>query len=82
MDSLPVYYRNQNKAWMTGSLFKEWFEKQFVTAVTRFNDENGPRALLLINNGPSHPSDKQLERGEIKAVFLPPNVTSLLQPMD
>lgn len=84
MNSLPVYYRNQTKAWMTGNLFKEWFEKKFVPSVTRFNEENGlpPRALLLIDNAPSHPSDMQLVCRDIKAIFLPPNVTSLLQPMD
>lgn len=69
---------------MTGSLFKKWFEKQFVPAVKRFNEENGlpPQALLLIDNAPSHPADIQLECGEIKAVFLPPNVTSLLLPIN
>lgn len=84
MDSLPVFYRNQNKAWMTGSLFKEWFDTQFVPTVKKFNEENGlpPRALLLIDNAPSHPSDMRLVCGGIKAIFLPPNVTSVLQPMD
>lgn len=84
MNSLPVYYRNQNKAWMTSFLFSEWFAKQFVPSVKKFNEENGlpPRALLLIDNAPSHPSDMRLVCGDIKAVFLPPNVTSLLQPMD
>uniref|UniRef100_A0A1B6GBH2 DDE-1 domain-containing protein n=1 Tax=Cuerna arida TaxID=1464854 RepID=A0A1B6GBH2_9HEMI len=33
-------------------------------------------------NATCHPSDMQLVCGDIKAIFLPPNVTSLLQPMD
>ena len=84
MNSLPVYYRNQKEAWMNSVLFKEWFEKQFVPSVRRFNRENGLplRALLLIDNAPSHPSEMQLVSGDIKAIFLPPNVTSILQPMD
>lgn len=84
MNSLPVFYRNQKKAWMNKELFKEWFEKQFVPAVTHFNKTNNlpNRALLLLDNAPSHPDVSELTNGEIKAVFLPPNVTSLLQPMD
>lgn len=84
MKSLPVYYRNQKKAWMDGKLFKEWFHGQFVPSVRRFSEENhlSPRAILLIDNAPSHPSTEDLCDGEIVAKFLPPNVTPLLQPMD
>lgn len=85
MNSLPVFYRNQNKAWMNSNLFKEWFETQFVPSVTRFNkDSTGlpNKALLFIDNAASHPSDAVLVKDDIKAIFLPPNVTSILQPMD
>jgi hypothetical protein len=39
---------------------------------------------LIINNCEDHPSATELvsERGNIFADFLPPNVTSLIQPMD
>ena len=52
--------------------------------VKKFNKENDlpPRALLVIDNATSHPPDGELVCGEIKAIFLPPNVTPLLQPMD
>ncbi|GFW67927.1 jerky protein homolog-like [Trichonephila clavipes] len=65
-------------------LFKEWFHDQFVLAVKKFNKENDlpQRAILLIDNAPSHPGTEELSSGEIKAIFLPPNVTPLLQPMD
>lgn len=84
MNSLPVFYRHQKKAWMDRVLFQEWFEKQFVPNVKAFNKENElpPSALLLIDNAPSHPEEMQLVCGDIKAIFLPPNVTSILQPMD
>ncbi|GFU05084.1 jerky protein homolog-like [Trichonephila clavipes] len=84
MKSLPVYYRSQKKAWMNAMLFKEWFHDQFVPAVKKFNKENDlpQRAILLIDNAPSHPGTEELSSGEIKAIFLPPNVTPLLQPMD
>ncbi|GFW00056.1 jerky protein homolog-like [Trichonephila clavipes] len=72
------------KAWMNAMLFKEWFHDQFVPAVKKFNKKNDipQRAILLIDNAPSHPGTEELSSGEIKAIFLPPNVTPLLQPMD
>ncbi|XP_046686075.1 jerky protein homolog-like [Homalodisca vitripennis] len=84
MNALPVYFKNQKKAWMDRALFQEWFEKQFVPNVRAYNEENGlpDRALLLIDNAPSHPDDLELVIGDIKAIFLPPNVTSIIQPMD
>lgn len=56
MDALPVYYRDQRKAWMDSALFKEWFEKQFVPSVTKFNEEVvlPNRALLFLANASSH----------------------------
>ena len=40
--------------------------------------------LLVVDNAPTHPTEELLERGngQFKTNFLPPNVTSLLQPMD
>ena len=43
-----------------------------------------PRALLVLDNCSAHPEEDLLvsHDGQVKAVFLPPNVTSLIQPMD
>jgi len=42
------------------------------------------KVLLLLDNAPSHPSTETLnainDKFEVK--FFPPNVTSLIQPMD
>lgn len=40
------------------------------------------KAVLLLDNAPSHPNEEELHSGDIRALFLPPNVTSLIQPMD
>ncbi|XP_053968099.1 jerky protein homolog-like isoform X3 [Anastrepha ludens] len=42
------------------------------------------KALLLIDNAPSHPNGAELitENGQISAMFMPQNVTPLIQPMD
>ena len=42
------------------------------------------KAVLLIDNAPSHPSETELktEDGNIIVMFIPPNVPPLIQPMD
>lgn len=42
------------------------------------------KALLLLDNAPSHPNEDELksEDGQIVTMYLPPNVTPLIQPMD
>ena len=84
MDNLPVKYTNQKNAWMESSIFKTWFFEQFVPSVKKFCDEkNLPhKALLLLDNAPTHPDECELVSGDIRALFLPPNVTSLIQPLD
>ncbi len=85
-DSLPVYYNNQKNAWMTASLFSTWFHNEFVPTIKIKLTELGvePKALLLLDNCSAHPDEDELvsSDGKIEAVFLPPNVTSLIQPMD
>lgn len=80
MDTLPVYLKNKKKAWMDCALFQDWIHNQFVPKVSAFNKENRlpNRAILLIVNAPSHPEEMHLAAGDITAVFLPPNITSIV----
>jgi len=82
--ALPVYYTNQKSAWMDSESFKVWFKSEFVPRVAKFlKSLNLPRkAILLLDNAPSHPDAATLRDGDITVLFLPPNVTSLCQPMD
>ena len=43
-----------------------------------------PKVLLIMDNCSAHPSDEELntDDGSAKSHFLPPNVTSLIQPVD
>lgn len=84
MASLPVYYQHQNSAWMDSYLFKKWFFEEFVPDVEKhLKMKNLPlNAVLLLDNAPSHPSENELKMGNIRAMFLPPHVTPLIQPMD
>ena len=85
--ALPLKYMGQTNAWMDCDWFQEWFDKEFVPEVKKYlKERNLPiRGLLLTDNAPCHPCPDVLKspsnRG-IKCLFLPPNTTSLIQPMD
>uniref|UniRef100_A0A8C8SCB4 Uncharacterized protein n=1 Tax=Pelusios castaneus TaxID=367368 RepID=A0A8C8SCB4_9SAUR len=66
MRNFPVLYYNQTKAWMNREIFKD-------CCVT-----------VGQHNTPSHPNENVLKTsdGQIFVAYLPPNVTSLKQPMD
>lgn len=85
MDALPVLYYSQKSAWMDTAIFSDWFKKHFVPAVKRYQEQKGvssKKALLLLDNAPSHPDADELVSESICAKFLPANTTSLIQPMD
>ncbi|XP_062558218.1 jerky protein homolog-like [Armigeres subalbatus] len=71
---------------MTRVIFKLWFFGTFVPRVEKFAAEQGiePKAVLLLDNCSAHHFEDELvsEDGLIFVVFLPPNVTPLIQPMD
>lgn len=83
-NTLPVQYSAQKKAWMDRKIFSQWFHETFVPAVRKeLKKKKLPlKAILIIDNAPSHPSDVILSSDGIQALFLPPNVTALIQPMD
>ncbi len=85
-DNLPLHYSNQANAWVNAETFTEWFQEKFVPTVQKQLREMDvePKAVLLLDNCSAHPSEDQLisKDGQIIAKFLPPSVTSLIQPMD
>uniref|UniRef100_K7FX56 HTH CENPB-type domain-containing protein n=1 Tax=Pelodiscus sinensis TaxID=13735 RepID=K7FX56_PELSI len=86
LTSLTVIYEAQGNVWMTSEIFKDWFFNHFVLAVKEnFRKEGLPedsKAVLLLNNCQAHPPASELVSGNIFTTYLPPNVTSLIQPMD
>lgn len=80
---LPVEYRGQKSAWITKDLTLDWYKNIFLPAVIEKHGTD-QKILLLLDNAPSHPSIKDFQEvSDICTVmFLPPNVTSLIQPMD
>nr|XP_047129379.1 tigger transposable element-derived protein 4-like [Hydra vulgaris] len=72
---LPCRYRNQNKSWMDSILFEEWIREMD----TKFTKEK-KKVMFIIGNCLAHPTVDNLK--SIELIFLPPNTTSKLQPMD
>ena len=85
-EALPVHNCSQKNAWVNTEIFIDWFHNQFVPAVTKHLKEKGltVKALLVLDNAPAHPNAASLvsQDGNIKAMFLPSNTTSILQPLD
>ena len=79
-------YANQSNAWVNAALFTDWFHQNFVPTVQGKPREIGgePKALLLLDNCSVHPDEEELisADGKVNVKFLPPNVTSLIQPID
>ena len=75
VDNLRVTYRANKKAWMTSQIFNEWLAAwdSYLTKVNR-------KILLLVDNCTAHPHVSTLKN--IQLEFLPPNTTSLIQPID
>ena len=60
---------------MDSTLFEEWVRELDV----KFQKENR-KIALIIDNCPAHPTIADLSN--VKLIFLPPNTTSVSQPMD
>lgn len=90
MNQLPCHYFSGPNAWFNAALFVQVFRRVIVPAIERFQVEelklthDRVRAVVLLDNAPAHPHGQELVAlgGRIRCVFLPPNTTSLIQPMD
>nr|XP_060643975.1 tigger transposable element-derived protein 1-like [Anolis sagrei ordinatus] len=80
---LPVFWQHNKKACITDILFIEWFHQCFIPEVKKYLQEEGLefKVLLIIDSSPGHPETICFEDEDVKVVFLPPNTSSLLQPL-
>lgn len=79
---LPVYWMHNKKAWITKALTLDWFVNCFIPQVKLYLAEKGLpfKVLLLMDCAGGHATD--LHYDGVQEEFLPPNTTSLIQPMD
>lgn len=73
--NIPVTYAWNKKSWMTRDIFLKWL-KAWDSDLAR----QGRKVCLIVDNCTAHHTDAQLSN--IEVVFLPPNTTSKLQPLD
>lgn len=72
---LPTKYDSNRNAWMTAVIFEN-FLRSWDAELAR----KKRKIALLLDNCPAHPHITTLNN--IELVFLPPNTTSLIQPLD
>ncbi|XP_068210914.1 tigger transposable element-derived protein 1-like [Palaemon carinicauda] len=81
--SLPVYWQHNAKAWVTASLFKQWFHQCFIPEVEAYLGREGLpfKVLLIIDNAPCHPQEIVIENEHVHVEFLPSDVSPSVQPL-
>lgn len=73
--SFPLQYKANKKAWMTSELFADWLKQ-----INRKMCQKKKKIILFIDNCRAHGIIPKMKA--VKVVFLPPNATSKLQPLD
>ena len=74
---LPVRYYTQKKAWMSAEILDK-----VLTTINRKLSSTNCFIWLFMDNAGCHPEEFNNRYGNVKIVFLPPNPTSKLQPLD
>jgi hypothetical protein len=86
---LPVMWRSNQRTWVTQFFFfKEWLFEVCAPSIKDYLEKNDLplKALSLLDNTSGHPKDLEdnflIDFLWLTVQFLPPNITSLIQPMD
>lgn len=76
---LPVVWKANRKAWVTLSVFEDWFTNHFVSAVERYcTSKDIPfKVLLVLDNAPGHSANLGDIHPNVKVVYFPPNTTAV-----
>ncbi|KAK9306373.1 hypothetical protein QLX08_002895 [Tetragonisca angustula] len=85
INHLPVIYTHNENAWMNTETFQFWYHSKFKPCVRRrqLEENNNGKVLLIVDNFSGHNlPEEETDDGHFKIMFLPPNTSSLIQPMD
>lgn len=78
-NNLGIMWYSNARAWMKGDVFQDWV----LRFDSRLKCAGRKKVILLLDNAPGHLLAPIVNKLEItKVIFLPPNTTSRLQPMD
>lgn len=82
--SLPVMWRANKKGRVTRDLFSDYVYSYMSPFITEYTKEKNleNKALLIIDHASAHPPTITDLCENIQVVFLPPNTSSFLQPME
>ncbi|XP_043263273.1 jerky protein homolog-like [Colletes gigas] len=82
--TLPVVYTFQKQAWVNRQIFADWYENHFKSSVKQYQLENKyqGKTILLVDNCQGHIIETDDEEEQFEIIFLPPNTTSIIEPMD
>lgn len=75
----PLPYLSQNKAWNDTLTCRKWFCRDFLPAVRQ---KTSKKVALIMDNASSHGNSLTDPLGQVTVLYLPPNCTSVQQPMD
>jgi hypothetical protein len=75
VSTLGVNWKANRKAWMNRDLMTDW-----LMCFNRKMELENRKIILFLDNASSHPDTLNLKN--IKLIFLPPNTTSICQPLD
>nr|XP_005993580.1 PREDICTED: jerky protein-like [Latimeria chalumnae] len=82
----PVIYQSNKRAWITQELTSDWFDNNFVVEAREHCQKvrlpENCKIVLLLDNCSAHPAAETMVTRNVFATYLPPNCTSLIQPMD
>jgi hypothetical protein len=82
--SLGVHFRSSKRDSMTGQIFTDLIADVYHDVFKNYCKKKvlDFKILIILDNAPSHPPTVAEQSPNIKVIFLPPNTTSLLQPLD
>lgn len=73
--NMRTKYTSSNKAWVNSNIFETW-----VKYLNEKMKKQNRKIIVFVDNAPSHKLSK--EYSNVRIEFLPPNLTSVIQPMD